>query len=120
MAALVVAQVEARLTLANALTWLGVSLDGTLAPPLDTQLMTSALALLVPAVVTTLQDNKEALDTLRTALVERCSAGEIKKVRGAARRNCAADILTCALAAGPQPQRGQPRRLRFRGLGGGR
>jgi hypothetical protein len=82
VAALVVAQVESRLSLANSLTWLGVSLDGTLSSPLDAQLMTSALALLVPAVVTSLQDNKEALDTLRTALVERCSAGEIKKVRG--------------------------------------
>ena len=72
---------EKRLSAHNALTWLGVSLDGTISPPLDAQLMTSALALLVPAAATTLQDNKEALDTLRTTLVERCTAEEISKVR---------------------------------------
>ena len=81
VAALVVAQVESRLTLENALTWLGVSLDGTLSAPLDAQLMTSALALLVPAACTDLLGNTEALDMLRTALVERCSATEVKKVR---------------------------------------
>ena len=103
VAALVVAQVESRLTLANALTWLGVSLDGTLAPPLDAQLMTSALALLVPAVVTSLQDNKEALDTLRTALVERCSAGEIKRVRSGC-RGCAASASGAGVVP-PPPRR---------------